>query len=52
MDFGTIWKINVLGAGPPTGDEPYNKEQGGKKKGNSDDGKRKLPMQMSVRTKK
>jgi hypothetical protein len=34
------------------GDEPNNKEQGGKKKGNSNEGKRKLPMWMLVRTKK
>ncbi len=34
------------------GDEPYNKEQGGKKKGNSNDRKRKLPTRTSVRTKK
>ncbi len=35
-----------------TSDEPYNKEQGGRKKGNSNDGKRKLPTQTLVRTKK
>ncbi len=35
-----------------TGDEPYNNEQGGKKKGNSDDEKRTLPTQTLVRTKK
>ena len=34
------------------GDEPYNEEQGGKKKGNRDDGKNKLPMRTLVRTKK
>jgi hypothetical protein len=34
------------------GDEPYNKEQGGKKKDNNNDGKRKLPTRMLVRTKK
>ncbi len=35
-----------------TGDEPYNKEQGDKEKGNSDDGKSKLQTWTLVRTKK
>jgi hypothetical protein len=34
------------------GDEPYNKEQGGKKKNDSNDRKRKLPTWTLVKTKK